>query len=78
MTTKVKIINESDINNFDHHIIEVVSGDGSKSIVAPGKFVEVHVWQGTQILVTEMEVKGEHRGNPNGGYGALPPSSVHD
>lgn len=54
MTTKVKIINESDIEFLDNHIIEVTGGDGSKSIVVPGKFVEVHVWQGTEILITEV------------------------
>lgn len=78
MTIRVRITNESDPNSYNNRIIEVVGGDGSKNIVGPGKFVETHVWQGTQIVVTEIEVKGERRGNPNdGGYGALPPK-LHD
>ncbi len=80
MTIRVRISNESDPNNYDNRIIEVLGGDGSKNIVGPGKFVEVHVWQGTQIVVTEIEVKGERRGNwtaGGGGYGVIPPP-LHD
>jgi len=59
MTTKVRITNESDITHTDNHVIKVVGADGTETIVTPGNFVQVHVWQGTQILITEVEGKGQ-------------------
>jgi hypothetical protein len=77
MTTRVTISNDSDKNTMDSHNIEVAAG-GVKHVVIPGKFVTLHVWQGSPILITELPPIRELPGSHDGGYAPKIVPSIND
>lgn len=62
MTTVVKIINESKPTDSNSHTINVYANGNTVHgyTVPPGESVTVHVWSGSPITITEVEVvKGQ-------------------
>lgn len=52
MTAKVTITNDSET-----HDIGIIDGAGSRYVLHPTDSVSVHVWKGTEIVITELDLQ---------------------